>query len=131
MVSNRVCATWIVVTAPASFQKFKLRLPLGLHRRVRDRLCLSARITRGREQHRQPGCAAGRDDGDDYDPVAYTKREAPAKDPRGTTKGGHRVIRGGSWFSVPPATPRTRSSAGIAERTAFFGVRLARDAPSR
>lgn len=66
---------------------------------------------------------------DDYDPVAYQKRVAPVTDPRGSTAGAHRVIRGGSWFSVPPATPRTRLSAQVGERTPFFGVRFACDVP--
>ncbi|MCR9247985.1 MAG: formylglycine-generating enzyme family protein [bacterium] len=72
---------------------------------------------------------------DDFSPAAYGIRvkqgEAARRDPVGTTKGRHRVIRGGSWFSTPPATPRTRSSAEVNERNAFFGVRFACDAPPR
>ena len=67
--------------------------------------------------------------GDDFDPFAYQKHGDPATDPKGTQKTGHRVIRGGSWFSTPPATPRTRLSGGLAERSPFFGVRFACDVP--
>jgi len=67
---------------------------------------------------------------DDYDPIAYTRRKPPATDPKGSTRGAQRIIRGGSWFSVPPATPRTRLPAEIHERTAFFGVRFAAKAPA-
>ncbi|MCA8975774.1 MAG: SUMF1/EgtB/PvdO family nonheme iron enzyme [Planctomycetes bacterium] len=69
--------------------------------------------------------------GEDFDPMAYGKRKAPATDPYVPPRTRHRVLRGGSWFSVPPASPRTRFSAEVGERTAFFGARFACDAPQR
>lgn len=62
---------------------------------------------------------------DHYDPKAYEKREPRATDPTTATGGPHHVIRGGSWFSVPPATPRTRLAELANKRSAFYGVRFA------
>ncbi|MCA8951776.1 MAG: SUMF1/EgtB/PvdO family nonheme iron enzyme [Planctomycetes bacterium] len=68
---------------------------------------------------------------DGWQPTAYAdpERKSPAIDPVVTTKAPLRVIRGGSWYSLWPFSPRTRLSAGVDERTAFFGVRFACDAP--
>ncbi|MFO1076144.1 MAG: SUMF1/EgtB/PvdO family nonheme iron enzyme [Planctomycetota bacterium] len=69
---------------------------------------------------------------EDFNPVAYLALKPPIVDPFQPAKGRHRVLRGGSFYSVPPATPRTRTSAEINERSAFFGARFARDAgPAR
>jgi formylglycine-generating enzyme required for sulfatase activity len=67
---------------------------------------------------------------DDFNPVVYQQHGASAVDPRTPGTAGHRVLRGGSWFSTPPAMPHTRKSGGFAERTAFFGCRPACDAPA-
>ena len=66
-----------------------------------------------------------------FDPVAYAERGPLTKDPHVPAAHEHRVLRGGSWFSIPPASPRTRSSAAMHERTPFFGVRFARDVEPR
>lgn len=63
--------------------------------------------------------------GEDYNPVAYLKRGPLTEDPRGPSTTFDHALRGGSWFSVPPATPRTRTAGGFAEQTAFFGCRPA------
>lgn len=69
--------------------------------------------------------------GEDWSPVAYAGRGELTVDPRRPSTAFDHVLRGGSWFSVPPATPRTRSSGGFAERNAFFGCRPARDLPAQ
>lgn len=66
---------------------------------------------------------------EDFSPIAYAGRGELTIDPRGPSTNFDHVLRGGSWFSVPPAMPHTRSSGGFAERTAFFGCRPACDAP--
>lgn len=63
---------------------------------------------------------------DDFNPIVYQARKDGVTDPGSPAKGRHRTLRGGSWFSIPPATPRTRMSAEIDERGAFFGARFAR-----
>jgi formylglycine-generating enzyme required for sulfatase activity len=67
---------------------------------------------------------------DDFHPLAYQLHGASAVDPRTPGTAGHRVLRGGSWFSTPPGMPHTRKSGAFAERTAFFGCRPACDAPA-
>jgi formylglycine-generating enzyme required for sulfatase activity len=67
--------------------------------------------------------------GEDWNPVAYAGRGELTIDPRRPSTTFDHVLRGGSWFSVPPAMPRTRSSGGFAERNEFFGCRPARDLP--
>jgi formylglycine-generating enzyme required for sulfatase activity len=64
---------------------------------------------------------------DTYVEGVYAERAKapPAIDPRVPPSETVRVLRGGSWFSVPPARPATRSAAGFAERTRFFGLRPA------
>jgi formylglycine-generating enzyme required for sulfatase activity len=69
--------------------------------------------------------------GENFNPAAYQNRGELATDPHGPSTPVDHVLRGGSWFSVPPATPRTRLAAGFAERTAFFGCRVARSAPPK
>jgi formylglycine-generating enzyme required for sulfatase activity len=69
--------------------------------------------------------------GEDYDAGAYARRARPATDPLVPPKARHRVLRGGSWFSVPPANPRTRLCAAVDERRPFFGARFAHDAAPR
>jgi formylglycine-generating enzyme required for sulfatase activity len=64
--------------------------------------------------------------GEDWHPLSYAGRTGTVVDPQRPAKGSDRVLRGGSWFSVPPATPRTRLSGNAKERTAFFGCRPAR-----
>ena len=46
-----------------------------------------------------------------------------AVDPVGPAVGDRRVLRGGSWFSLPPALPWTRASEPPALRTSYFGFR--------
>lgn len=67
--------------------------------------------------------------GENWRPFPYQGRTGITADPRGPNGGTDRVIRGGSWFSVPPANPRTRKAGGAAERNRFFGCRPARDLP--
>ncbi|MBL8724579.1 MAG: SUMF1/EgtB/PvdO family nonheme iron enzyme [Planctomycetes bacterium] len=67
--------------------------------------------------------------GENWRPFPYQGRTGVTEDPRGPNGGSDRVIRGGSWFSVPPATPRTRKSGGALERNRFFGCRPAIDLP--
>ncbi len=69
--------------------------------------------------------------GEDWNPVAYAGRGPLTTDPHGAATTFDHVLRGGSWFSVPPASPRTRLSGGFAERSAFFGCRPARSLPPK
>lgn len=64
--------------------------------------------------------------GEDWNPAPYVGRQGVTVDPRGPSTGFDHALRGGSWFSVPPGTPRTRMSGGFHERSAFFGCRPAR-----
>jgi len=64
---------------------------------------------------------------EEWNPVAYQGRGEVTVDPVAAPGAiGHHVLRGGSWFSVPPATPRTRLSGERTERNGFFGCRPAR-----
>jgi sulfatase modifying factor 1 len=53
---------------------------------------------------------------------------APAEDPRGPGSGAYRVLRGGSWFDVPPLflSVPYRSWARPAERSPTIGFRCAK-----
>ena len=66
---------------------------------------------------------------EDWNPMAYAGRGELTVDPKGPSTTFDHVLRGGSWFSVPPATPRTRMSGGFAERSPFFGCRPACSLP--
>lgn len=59
--------------------------------------------------------------------------ESPDRNPPGPEGGQYRVLRGGSWFDVPPLflTPSYRSWAREAERSPTIGFRCARDAERR
>ena len=56
--------------------------------------------------------------------------EAPAVNPAGPAQGAYRVLRGGSWFDVPPLflTIPYRSWARAGERSPTIGIRCARSA---
>ncbi|MFO1076597.1 MAG: SUMF1/EgtB/PvdO family nonheme iron enzyme [Planctomycetota bacterium] len=57
--------------------------------------------------------------------VPYAPAERPCVDPHGPDLGVERVLRGGSWFSLPPALPSTRAHEPPSRRSAFFGFRPA------
>ncbi|MBK9386303.1 MAG: formylglycine-generating enzyme family protein [Planctomycetes bacterium] len=50
-------------------------------------------------------------------------------DPLWTQTPPHRVLRGGSWFTMPPAHPTDRTADLPAARSAFYGVRLVKRLP--
>ena len=63
---------------------------------------------------------------DGYDPAVYGA--GSAQDPQGPDKAGYRVMRGGSWFSLPQycrCASRTRSVANY--RFFLLGFRICRD----
>jgi formylglycine-generating enzyme required for sulfatase activity len=64
---------------------------------------------------------------DRYAPY-YSAGGAPSTDPTGPTTGESHVVRGGSWFSVPPALPWTRGFELPPYRSRFIGFRPACDA---
>jgi len=55
----------------------------------------------------------------------YAASDVPAVDPRGPAAGTTRVLRGGSWFSLPPALPWTRAQELPGHRSSCFGFRPA------
>ncbi|MBV8818530.1 MAG: SUMF1/EgtB/PvdO family nonheme iron enzyme, partial [Acidobacteriaceae bacterium] len=58
--------------------------------------------------------------------------EAPGRNPPGPEKGLYRVLRGGSWFDVPPLflTTSYRSWARQSERSPTIGFRCVKNASS-
>lgn len=54
--------------------------------------------------------------------------DQPRADPTGPATGASRVVRGGSWFSLPPVLPWTRSHELPQHRSRFIGFRPACDA---
>lgn len=50
----------------------------------------------------------------------------PLRDPVNTTDTGFRVLRGGSWYSVPAPVPSDRTFADPHNRSFLFGFRVAR-----
>jgi len=59
--------------------------------------------------------------------TGYQGLPSPCVDPRGPQQGVLRVLRGGSWFTVPGPKPWNRGAAPPGERTAFYGCRPARN----
>lgn len=55
----------------------------------------------------------------------YANNKDMDVDPAGPTAGSRRVLRGGSWFSLPPALPSTRGQDHPSARTAHYGFRPA------
>lgn len=64
-----------------------------------------------------------------YDPGYYSR--SPRENPTGPATGEMRVIRGGSWLSLPDALPAwAREKFPPASRSILLGFRVARDIPA-
>lgn len=61
----------------------------------------------------------------------YVPVDPVALDPTGPELGSDRVLRGGSWFTLPAPTPHTRIQEAPFRRMPFFGFRPAVDLAPR
>jgi formylglycine-generating enzyme required for sulfatase activity len=65
----------------------------------------------------------------DWYAPGYAARPDPDVDPAGPPSGAGRVLRGGSWFTLPFPTPQCRTGDAEHVRSDFYGFRPAIDAP--
>jgi len=64
----------------------------------------------------------------DFHAHSYQVQGDPQVDPKGPEGGAGRVLRGGSWFTIPGPVPQTRTPGAENERNDFYGMRPVVDA---
>ncbi len=60
----------------------------------------------------------------DWHAEGYQADPEVTVDPEGPAGGGLRVLRGGSWFSLPPPRPSDRGADEPGQRNDFYGLRV-------